>query len=103
MKVRYDCRQVSCPLHSRSGSNPEINSHLDSYDISQRGLAQTRGSVEKDVVEGFVSTLGSSYSYIKIFFYLCLPVEVNKATRSQACVKRRILISRFTRYNTSYL
>jgi hypothetical protein len=47
--------------------------------MCQGGLAETRRTVEQDVVQGFTSTFGCGNSYVKIFLGLVLSYEVGKA------------------------
>lgn len=39
----------------RSGGCPDLNSHLTSYYVGQRGLTETGWAVEEDVIDGFSS------------------------------------------------
>ena len=50
MEVGQDSSEVSRTLHRRAGGDSDANPHFGSNDISQGGLPQAWGTIEKDVV-----------------------------------------------------
>jgi hypothetical protein len=95
-EIGDDGRQVPRPLYRRARRYSQVAPDLGGDDISQRGLAQARRSVEQYMVERLIPAPGSGNSYFQVFNDLGLPDEIVQAPRSQTGIKRNILIGGFT-------
>jgi len=70
--------------------------------MGQTGLAKTRGTVEKNVVQSFITASGCFDSYLEVVLRLVLSRKLRQMPWPQVGIKRRVLGAGFTRYDASY-
>ena len=72
VEIGEQSRQIPRLLNGGAGGNAHVDSHLVGDDAGQGGLAQTRGAVEQNVVQGLVPHLSRLDEYLQIALGLLL-------------------------------
>ena len=70
--------------------------------MCQAGFTEAGWAVEQNMVKGFTPGSGCGDSYFQIILGLVLSGKIGKAPGSKTGIKRCILSTGFTRYNSSY-
>ena len=79
---QYRC-QIPCLFNCRSCCNTQINAHFVGNDRGQCGLAQSRRTIEQDVIQGIATALCCLNVDRQVFFHLILSDIFHKRLRAQ--------------------
>src|SRR5262249_57950039 len=83
LEIRQQCRQIARALHHRSRRSLDVNTHLPGDNVSERGLAQSRWSMEQNMIQDIVASPRRGNRDFKIFLYLLLTDVLIEAPRPQ--------------------
>ena len=70
--------------------------------MGQAGLAKAGRTVEKHVVQSFITAFCRGDSYLEVVLRLVLSRKLSEMPWPQVGIKRRVLGAGFTRYDASY-
>jgi hypothetical protein len=69
LKVGEEAEEIPTLVHSRSGCGVKIRSHFPGNNMRQRGLAESRRAMKKDMIEWFLTFQGSLDSNTQCFHH----------------------------------
>ena len=73
VEVGEQRRQVPRLLNGGAGGDADVDPHLVGYDAREGGLAQARGAVEQDMVQGLTAHFGRLDEHLQVGLGLLLP------------------------------
>ena len=92
LEVGQDGRQVPGPLDDRTGRGLDADAQLLGQEIGQARLAQSRRTVEQDVVEVLVALLGRLDEDLEVGLDRVLADEFVEAARPEAVLEEEVLL-----------
>ena len=101
-EIGQDSRQVTGTFDGGTRCSLDIDADFGGNDMGKAGFAETGGAIKQDMVKSFTAGGGRVNSYLKVFLGPVLSGKVSEAPRSETGIKRSILGTGLTRYNTSY-
>ena len=81
-----NCRQISGPLNGRSGGHLDADAHLVGNDVGQRGLAQSRRPVEKNMIERVTAATRRADQDLEVLLELALTNDFGQGARPQRMI-----------------
>ena len=78
-----DSRQIARLIKHRTRCNLEFYAQFIGDDVAQRGLTQSRRTMEERMVEWFATIFGSLNKDLEIFHHAILSAEIRKLQRAQ--------------------
>ena len=82
-----DSRQIARLIKHRTRCNLESYAQFVGDDVAQRGLTQSRRTMEERMVERFATIFGSLNKDLEIFHHAILSAEIRKLQRAQRLLK----------------
>jgi len=101
-EIGQDSGEVAGAFDGGARRGLNIDADFSGNDMGKACLAEAGGAIEKDVVQGFTAGGGRVNSYLQVFLGPVLSGKISEAPRAETGIKRSILSTGFTRYNTSY-
>ena len=92
LEVGQDGREVARPLDDRPRRRLDTDAHFSGDEVGQARLAQSRRSIEEDVVEMFISFLGGLHEDSEVGFDRLLADELVEGPRPQAVLKEDVFL-----------
>ena len=83
IKVGQKPYQIATLVKGRAGSHGKIASHLVGDDMGQGCFSQTRGSMQKNMINRFLALHGGFYSNLKGFHHFGLADIIGEVCRTQ--------------------
>ena len=91
IEVGEDRRQIALDLNQRAGSRAKTGGHLVGNHRRQRGLSETGGTVEQDMIERLAPLAGRSDRNFEVFLDSRLPDIFVERLRPQGEVERNLI------------
>ena len=82
-----DTGQIARLVQYRAGRDLETHAQFVGYDVAQRGLPQSRRTVQQSMVEGLAPVLGSLDENFQVFHHLQLSAEIPELERTQGILE----------------
>jgi hypothetical protein len=79
--------EVACPFERGPRSRPDVRIHLVGDDVSEAGLAETRGAGQQQVACGLTAASGRLEHYAEVLLQLGLADELDDIARPQGALE----------------